>query len=113
MTEKPPDPTAIMQLATGYWSSATLLAANDLHLFADPEATCRFVLGMHNRIQGVARGLLPFLDFSGARRLLDVGGGPGTFAVLLAQKYPDLQVTVLDLPEVVSIARELIQEAGA
>ena len=47
-----------------------------------------------------------------AATLLDVGGGPGTYAVLLAQKYPTLEVTVLDLPEVAAIAAELIAEAG-
>src|SRR5438477_3006622 len=29
-----PNPSQIMQLATGYWASATLLAANDLGVFA-------------------------------------------------------------------------------
>ena len=33
-----PDPSTIFQLATGYWASATLLAANELGLFA-PLAT--------------------------------------------------------------------------
>jgi ubiquinone/menaquinone biosynthesis C-methylase UbiE len=82
------------------------------HLGEDPEQTRNFVLGMHNRALGVARGVVPFLDLSGTETLLDVGGGPGTYATLLAQKYPGLQVTVLDLPEVAAIARELIAEAG-
>ena len=34
VTADPPlDPSAIMQLATGYWRSATLLAANELGVF--------------------------------------------------------------------------------
>jgi len=213
MADNRPDPTQIMELATGYWASAALLAANDLNIFGalsegprpakevaeacgapiravsmlldacaglgllvkssdeaaaryanapavaaflvpgrpgylgdalrwsadqfalwgnladsvrrnapatepekhlgeDPEQTRTFVLGMHNRAMGVARGVVPFLDLSGADTLLDVGGGPGTYAALLARKYPGLQVTVLDLPEVTAIARELIAEAG-
>lgn len=79
------------------------------HLGADPAQTRAFVLGMHQRALGVARGVLPFLDLSGCRQLLDVGGGPGTYAVLLTEKYPDLHVTVLDLPAIVAIARQLIQ----
>ena len=82
------------------------------HLGNDPEQTRRFVLGMHNRALGVARGVLRYLDFEGTTRLLDVGGGPGTYAMLLAQKYPGLQATALDLPGVVAIAEELIAEAG-
>lgn len=82
-----------------------------LHLGDDPAQTRRFVLGMHNRALGIARGVIHFLPFDGVTRLLDVGGGPGTYAMLLAQKYPMLQVTVLDLPGVVAVAQELIAQA--
>ena len=81
------------------------------HLGHDPDKTRTFVLGMHNRALGVARGVVPFLDFGGASTLLDVGGGPGTYAQLLAQNYADLRITLLDLPEIVEIARELIADA--
>jgi hypothetical protein len=39
-------------------------------------------------------------DFSGHRRVLDVGGGVGTFVAPLLSRYPHLSATVLDLPEV-------------
>src|SRR5437016_5192252 len=32
--DTPPDPTFLMQLATGYWASAALLAANELGVFS-------------------------------------------------------------------------------
>lgn len=79
-----------------------------LHLGDDPEKTRAFVLGMRSRALGMARGLLHFLDFADATTLLDVGGGPATYAELLARKYPSLQVTVLDLPPVLAVARELL-----
>ena len=82
------------------------------HLGADAEQTRRFVLGMHNRALGVARAVLHFIPLENATHLLDVGGGPGTYSVLLAQKYPSLHAVVLDLPAVVAIADELIAEAG-
>ncbi|HXG25159.1 MAG TPA: methyltransferase [Chthonomonadales bacterium] len=82
------------------------------HLGGDPQQTRRFVLAMHERAQGVARGVVPFFKLEGCRMLLDVGGGPGTYAVLLAQQYPALHTTVLDLPEVVAIAQELIAQVG-
>jgi len=34
MSENRLDPTAIMQMATGYWPAAALLAANELNLFS-------------------------------------------------------------------------------
>ena len=83
----------------------------EFHLGGNAEETRRFVLGMRDRAMGMARPLIQFLDFEGVNNLLDAGGGPGTFAVLLAQKYPDLNAVVLDLPPVAAIAAELIDEA--
>lgn len=81
-----------------------------IHLGSDPDRTRTFVLSMHYRALGIGRALVPMLDLRGAKTLLDVGGGPGTFSVLLAQANPDIRCTVLDLPEVTAIARELIEQ---
>ena len=60
----------------------------------------------------MGRAVVPMLRLNGSRRLLDVGGGPGTYSVLIAQANPGIQCTVLDLPPVVRIAEELIAEQG-
>ena len=39
--------------------------------------------------------------FSGLNSLVDVGGGTGTFAEAIADAFPRLKCTVLDLPHVV------------
>ena len=77
-------------------------------LGADPEKTRHFVLGMHNRALGIARSLAACLDLSGRRHLLDVGGGPGTYAAILVEKTPGLRATVLDLEPVTRICRVLL-----
>ena len=92
--------------------SGTPAVAPSLHLGDDPEQTRTFVLGMHSRALGMARGVVGFLDLAGAETLLDVGGGPGTYATLLAQKHSNLNVTVLDVPGVVVVARELVANSG-
>lgn len=46
------------------------------------------------------------------RRLLDVGGGHGTYACAFCRRYPDLQAEVLDLPGAVAVGEELVAEAG-
>lgn len=84
-----------------------------LHLGADSERTRRFVLSMHARALGIGRSVLPMLDLAGAERLLDVGGGPGTYAVLMAEAQPELHCTLLDLPPVVAVAEELIAHSSA
>jgi ubiquinone/menaquinone biosynthesis C-methylase UbiE len=83
-----------------------------LHLGDDENRTRTFVMSMHGRALWIGRVLVPLLDLRGCRKLLDVGGGPGTFAVLLAKAYPELSCTVIDLPEVVKIAAELIEQQG-
>ncbi len=78
----------------------------------DPEKTRNFVMGMHNRALGIARAMVASLDLTGKRRLFDVGGGPGTYSILLTQKTPGLTATILDLPAVVEIAKEIIASYG-
>jgi predicted O-methyltransferase YrrM len=46
------------------------------------------------------------------RRLLDLGGGPGTAALTFCRRWPDLTAVVFDLPDVVVIAEEEIAAAG-
>ena len=84
----------------------------ELHLGEDPERTRAFVLAMHGRAMGIGRAVMPQVDLAGCRTLLDIGGGPGAYATLAAQANPELHCTVLDLPGVVAVARELIADAG-
>jgi SAM-dependent methyltransferase len=79
----------------------------------DKDATRNFVLAMHRRALGVARCLTEMLDLSGRTSLLDVGGGPATYSRLLAEKYPDLKCTVMDLPGVLAVADELLSQSPA
>lgn len=78
----------------------------------NPEQTRHFVRGMHNRALGIGMGLLSLVDLDGRGSMLDVGGGPGTYSALLARRYPQLRPTVMDLPDVVAIAAEIIAEMG-
>lgn len=45
-------------------------------------------------------------------RALDVGGGHGGYSIALAQRYPHLTATVFELPPVVPVAQEIIEDAG-
>jgi ubiquinone/menaquinone biosynthesis C-methylase UbiE len=84
----------------------------ELHLGDDPKRTRDFVLSMHGRALGIGQAVVPQLDLTGCERLLDVGGGPGTYAVLAARHNVGLRCcTVLDLPAIVEVASELIAEA--
>jgi predicted O-methyltransferase YrrM len=45
-------------------------------------------------------------------RVLDLGGGIGTYAVSFCIRYPHLQAVVFDLPDVARLARRNVQKAG-
>jgi len=84
--------------------------AEETYLGRDPAHTRHFVRGMHNRALAVGQALAGMVDLGGRKRMLDVGGGPGTYSALFALRNPGLHCTVLDLPDVVEIAREIIAE---
>lgn len=86
--------------------------APEVHLGEDAERTRRFVLAMHGRALGIGRSVIPMLDFSCCHRVLDLAGGPGTYASLIAQAYPELTCVTVDLPAVSAVAAELVEQAG-
>ena len=81
-------------------------------LGGDPEFTRDFVTAMHDYAQVRGSELVRYLDLSGVRSLLDVGCGPGTYAALIARRWPELRLTLFDLPGVVETARENCVAAG-
>ncbi|HEX7718500.1 MAG TPA: methyltransferase [Woeseiaceae bacterium] len=46
------------------------------------------------------------------RRMLDIGGGDGTFLLESARRWPGLQLALFDLPPVAAIASQRIEAAG-
>jgi len=52
------------------------------------------------------------VDVAGARKMLDVGGGSGAYSIAFAQASPALRAEILDVGDVVPIARRHIAEAG-
>jgi 3-hydroxy-5-methyl-1-naphthoate 3-O-methyltransferase len=83
-----------------------------LHLGENKEYTRDFIRGMHDYAHYRGTDVLNYLDLTGCRRLIDVGGGPGTYSIMFCQRYPDLRCTIFDLPEVLKIAKEYVDEAG-
>jgi len=67
---------------------------------------------MHGLSFAAAVALARNADFSGVRRLLDVAGGSGGFAIALAQRYPRLRCTVAELPVVCRLTQRYIDTYG-
>ena len=71
-----------------------------------------FLMGMHTLAKQLAPMVSEALDLSSRHRLLDLGGGPGTYAIHFCTKNPDLRATVFDLPTTRPFAQETIKKAG-
>src|SRR3954454_1139752 len=79
---------------------------------ADAREAERFSRAQHAGSLGPASLLARRVDLSGATRLLDVAGGSGAFTMMLCARFPDLRATILDFPNVVTVARRYVAEAG-
>ena len=71
-----------------------------------------FLRGVHGGAVLAGGNLAKHPQFAEADHLADIGGGSGGVAIALCQERPNLQATVFDLPSVVPIAQEMIDEVG-
>jgi demethylspheroidene O-methyltransferase len=78
----------------------------------NPETTARYSRLMADSQILVAEETLRLVDLSGAREVLDVGGGTGAFLAALGQAHPGPRLHLFDLPAVVPAARDRLAAAG-
>jgi ubiquinone/menaquinone biosynthesis C-methylase UbiE len=52
------------------------------------------------------------IHVEGPRRLVDVAGGHGGFAMAMCRRHPALEATVLDLPPSAAVGRKIVAEEG-
>ncbi len=70
-----------------------------------------FIMGMHNiAVAGRAKLFIDCIDLTGRKKLFDAGGGPGTYSIEACKRYLELAAVVFDLPETISITKELIEK---
>jgi SAM-dependent methyltransferase len=55
---------------------------------------------------GPAQALPATYDFSRHRRVLDIGGGTGSWLSAIVRRYPGLRATLFELPAVAALARQ-------
>lgn len=78
----------------------------------DPEETESFLMGMFNQAMAIAPALAGEIELSGRTRLLDLGGGPGTYAIHFCLANAHLRATVFDLPSTRPFALKTIGRFG-
>ena len=93
---------------------AEVLGSGPPHQVFDLDDAQRTVVsaGIEAALAGPAAALGEVVDFSAHRRLLDVGGGTGSWSIATVTRYPHLRATVYELPVTAEIARARIADAG-
>jgi hypothetical protein len=76
------------------------------YLNANPKELENFAEAMKSNSLNSLRGVLEKCDFKGVEKIADIGGGFGHLAIALLEKYPSLQAAVIDVPDLIPIARE-------
>ena len=71
-----------------------------------------FSEGVESFSAGHALALAAAYDFSRHRRVLDLGGGTGSFLKVLLQRYPQLQCTLYELPTAAAVAGQRLIRWG-
>jgi ubiquinone/menaquinone biosynthesis C-methylase UbiE len=71
-----------------------------------------FIGAMHMAALKTAPEVVAAINPGQARRLIDVGGGSGSYTLAFLSAAPDMRATLFDLPEVIEMARERLQAAG-
>jgi SAM-dependent methyltransferase len=81
----------------------------------EPDYRRQFTWAMHHRTLETAPTIAAQLPLKGVKTLLDLGGGPGTYAMAFLAKNPGLRATVCDRPAALEVAKEIAatHKAGA
>jgi predicted O-methyltransferase YrrM len=93
-------------------TSAFIYKQGEESVMEEEASARRLTLGLAGRARNVAPVLAAQLPLTGAKRLLDVGGGTGIYAVELLKANPALHAVVWDRPEVLKVAREAAAGSG-
>jgi SAM-dependent methyltransferase len=76
------------------------------------DETEKFILAMHSLVKarGDAEVVSHLLDLGWANSLIDIGSGPGTYPIEFIKKYPQLAITIFDLPGTLRVTRKVLEE---
>ncbi|MDX9786596.1 MAG: methyltransferase [Desulfobacterales bacterium] len=79
---------------------------------AQDEKRESFLMGMFNLAMNIAPRITEAIDLSSRAHLLDLGGGPGTYAIHFCKKNKGLKASIVDLPTTRPFAEKTIASFG-
>jgi len=78
-------------------------------LFGDERRLESFLMGMFNMAMSMAPGIASLIDLTDRSTLLDLGGGPGTYAINFCLTHPKLRAVIFDLPQTRPFAEKTVK----
>ena len=69
-----------------------------------------FTLAMQSNAVEMADTISNALEMGKYSSMLDLGGGPATYSIAFARKNEKLKVTLLDIPQVIKIAKRIVDK---
>jgi precorrin-6B methylase 2 len=99
----------------GEWGrlSATVRAGRSPRGGSSGDRQENFIRGMEENSRERAAAVAGRIPLRPGDRLLDLGGGPGTYAVAWADACPGAEITAFDTPATLRVARKILREKGA
>ncbi len=102
-----------------YWSRLNVAiktgkptAYDDAKEEVDERKLREFIKAMHNIGIVQSEEVCKKLELKKCRKLLDIAGGQGTYAVRFVKENPKMTAVVFDLPDVIKIAKRYISKSG-
>jgi SAM-dependent methyltransferase len=78
----------------------------------DEGITRAFIGAMHVIGRSLSREIASSYDLSRFKRLLDMGGGSGTYSIAILERNQNMTAVIFDLPDVISLAVERLKDEG-
>lgn len=99
----------------GEWGrlSATVRGGRTSRVGPEGNFQENFIRGMEENARERAAAVAGRIPLRRGDRVLDLGGGPGTYAVAWANACPGAEITVFDTPATLRVARKILREKGA
>ena len=99
----------------GEWGrlSGTVRAGRTPRVGAEGNLQENFIRGMEGNARDRAAAVARRIPLRRGDRVLDLGGGPGTYAIAFADACPGARVTVFDTPATLRVTRKILREKGA
>jgi SAM-dependent methyltransferase len=98
------------QLNYQRWTQLEAVVRTEQAVFGEfaftPEEQQLYTEGVEAITAGTARALATTYGFARHRRVLDLGGGTGSFLLAVLRQHPHVKATLFDVPAVAALARQ-------